>query len=249
MRDRTNANRQTLNFTLFQDSVMNKILSLLIVLTLLSCDREKGQWTILKENPRFTSIFKFGYDNRESTYLDSVIIILNDSLSNDKNFWLKFHDDTVDFIDLDYSDAYKIPKRNVIFYNTNLNELKYIDSTYTAQNKIDSVIKEFIRNIEWGGFYIYSDTLKCKSDWLSLFATIDKIAYAYQTAREDYAIVKYGLKYRNIHLSQKAEVRKKIRMPIAIYFKHPFPPPPPLSDSFPRPTYIIPDFLDTIKNR
>jgi hypothetical protein len=226
---------------------MNKILSILIVLILLSCDRDKRQWTILKENPRFSSIFKFGYDNRESTYLDSAIIVLNDSLSIDKNFWLKFHDDTVDFVDMDYMDAYKIPKSNVIFYNTNLNELKYIDSTYIAQNKIDSVIKAFIQNIEWGGFYIYSDTLIGKSDWLTLYSTIDRIGYAYQTAREDYALIRYGLKYKNINLSQKAEVRRKIRMPIAIYFKHPFPPPPP--DNLPRPTYIIPNYLDTIKNR
>jgi hypothetical protein len=223
---------------------MNKILLILIVLVLLSCDRDKSQWIILKENPRFSSIFKFAYDNRESAYLDSAIIVLNDSLSIDRNFWLKFHDDTVDFVDMDYMAAYKIPKSNVIFYYTNLNELKYIDSTYTAQNKIDSLIKAFIHNIEWGGFFIYSDTLIGKSDWLTLFSTIDKVVDAYQIAREDYALTKYGLKYGDLSQSQIDEVIKKIRMPIAIYFKHPFPPPPPYTDKEQK--YVIPDAIDTV---
>ena len=224
---------------------MNKLLSLFILLTCFSCSQDKKQWTILKEKPRFSYIFKFGYDNRESQYLDSAIAILNDSLSLDKNFWLKFHDDTVDMIKMNYSVAYKIPKSNVLFYNVNLNELKYIDSIYTNQNSIDSIITNFIQKIEWGGFYIYSDTLRVRNDWLSLFSTIDRVANFYQTARENYSISKYGIKYKKINQLQKAEIIKKIRMPIAIYFRHPFPPPPPITDQELK--YIVPEITDTIR--
>jgi len=222
---------------------MKKLVLSLTILSFLSCSQNKKQWVAVRDNPRFSTIFKFGYRNRKSIYLDSAIAILNDSLSIDKSSKLWVHDDTIESLKYDNSTDDKIPIRNVIFYNVNLSELKYIDSTYTSQNSIDSLITNFIEKIDLGGFYIYSDTLKNKAEWFPLFSTIDKVVGAYQNARENYSITKYGLNYRKIAKSQKSEVIKKIRMPIVVCFQHPFPPPPPVSTVI----YAIPELVDTIK--
>lgn len=226
---------------------MKHLLTLLLALTILSCDSDRKQWIMVKQNPRFSNLFKFSYNSRDSKYLDSAINIMNDSLAIDKNFWLRYHDDTIDMIKINFSYAYKIAKSSVIFYNTRLNELTYIDSIYNTQHSIDSVITKFIEKIEWGGFYIFSDTLENKNDWLTLFSTIDKVKFAYQTARENYAFTKYGLEFRNLDQEQKTFIISKIRMPIAIYFRYPFPREP--SENDPKPTYTIPVSLDTIKNQ
>lgn len=224
---------------------MKKLFLLLVILIVSACSKDKKRWIEIKENPRFSAIFEFAYNNRESIYLDSAIVILNDSLSIDKNFWLWIHDDSIELIKIDNSVMYKISKSRTILYNINSNELKYIDSTYTSQSSIDRLISNFIHKIEWGGFYIYSDTLSNKSDWSSLFSTIDKIVNAYQAERENYALFKYAIEYKKLDNLQKAEVIKKIRMPIAVYFKNPFPPPPPLTDQ--ELNFIIPDITDTIR--
>jgi len=184
----------------------------------------------LKRINSFSNIFKFAYNNRESIYLDSAIIMLDDTLSHTKDFWLWIHDDTIESIKIDNSIAYKIPKGNIVLYNVNLNTLQYIDSVYTSQSAIDSLISNFIQKIEWGGFYIYSDTLASKDDWKSLFSTIDKAVTAYKTERNKYLMDKYGMRYKKNIDSTKMEAIKKIRMSIAVYFRNPFPPPPPLTD-------------------
>lgn len=64
----------------------------------------------------------------------------------------------------------------------------------------------------------------------TLFLTIDKAITAYKTEREKYLLDKYGMSYKNIIDSTKMEVMKKIRMSIAVYFRNPFPAPPPLTE-------------------
>jgi hypothetical protein len=209
---------------------MKKLILSLTILSFFSCSQDKKQWITVRENPKFATIFKFGYENRTSMYLDSAIAILNDSLLIYKNFWLWIHDDSMELIKVDNSIAYKIPKSRILLYNINSNEVKYIDSIYTSKSSIDSLISVFIHEIEWGGFYIYSDTLANKLDWSSLFSTIDKAVYAYLIERENYSILKYGIDYQKIDNTKKAEVIEKIRMQIAVYFRNPFPKPPPISD-------------------
>jgi hypothetical protein len=209
---------------------MNKIVTILLFLTIISCDSDKKQWRETKRISSFSNIFKFAYCNRESAYLDSALIMLDDSLSHSKDFWLWIHDDTIESIKIDHSVMYKIPKENIVLYNVNSNTLKYIDSVYTSKSAIDSIILNFVHKIQWGGFYIYSDTLVNKDDWSALFSTIDKTVNAYKTERERYSKNKYGIAYKNINDSIKKAVIRSIRMPIALYFKNPFPTPPPLTE-------------------
>jgi hypothetical protein len=210
---------------------MKKLLLLLSILVTISCDSGKNYWTAIKNNPRFSSVFDFAYLNRESVYLDSSIVLLNDSLSINKNFWLRISDDTIRLVKIhDYKYEVLIRKSAIVIYNINLNQLKYIDSIYSNQTAIDSMISNFIHNIEWGGFYIYSDTLSTKDDWKSLFLAIDKAKTAYQLERDRFARDKYGIKFNKIDEIRKNEIIKRIRLPIAIYFKDPFPPPPQLTD-------------------
>jgi hypothetical protein len=125
---------------------------------------------------------------------------------------------------------YKIPKGNIVLYDIASNSIKYFDSVYTSPSAIDSIIPDFIHRVPWGGFYIYSDTLKNNKDWISLFLTIKKVVNAYQAERENYSMINFGIKYEKLYDSKKIEIIKEIRMPIAVYFKNPFPSPPPMTD-------------------
>jgi hypothetical protein len=184
----------------------------------------------MKRHQTFSSIFEFALKNYESNYLNSTVAILNDSLSIDKNFWLWIHDDTIKSIKIDNAIMYKIPKGNILLYDISSHSIKYIDSVYTSLSAIDSIIPDFIHRVPWGGFYIYSDTLKNNNDWISLFLTIKKVVKAYQAERENYSIINFGIKYENLDYSKKIKLIKEIRMPIAVYFKNPFPLPPPMTD-------------------
>jgi hypothetical protein len=210
---------------------MRKLFILISVIAFISCDSVTNNWITIRNSPRFSFVFDFAYRNRESVYLDSAITLLNDSLSISKNLWLRISDDTTELVKInEFQYEALIRKSSIVIYNTNLNQLKYIDSIYSNPSAIDSVVSNFIHNIEWGGYYIYSDTLSTKADWKSLFNAIDKAKTAYQSERDRYAITKFGIKFKKVDEIQKREIIKKIRLPIAIYFRDPFPPPPPLTD-------------------
>ena len=97
---------------------MNKIVTILLFLIVISCNSEKKQWRDLKRINSFSNIFKFAYNNRESIYLDSAIIMLDDTLSHTKDFWLWIHE----AIWLIKNN--KLKDRISSFYYTNFTELK-----------------------------------------------------------------------------------------------------------------------------
>jgi hypothetical protein len=225
---------------------MNKIIPIFLILTIFSCHSDRKQWRELKDNCKFSTVFEFALNNRESIYLDSAIVIMNDSLSYDKNFFLRIYDDSIVYIKIDNSINYKLSKRKVILYNISKDALTYIDSIYTSPFLIDSIISNFIKiTKKWGGFYIYSDTLLEKNDWKKLFCTIDKIKSAYQIERENYSQLKFDMNFKRLENFKKNEVITEIPIAIVVYFKNPFPPPPPMKNlEF---NYIVPSVLDTLK--
>jgi len=84
------------------------------------------------------------------------------------------------------------------------------------------MIIRFIRKVKGGEFFIYSDTLKSRGDWLLLFSSIDRVVEIYQTNKEP-----------------------ATNITIEIDFEHPFPPPLPID--YPRPFYYKTEVEGSIK--
>lgn len=209
-----------------------------------SCIPDRNHFDEYKKAKTFASIFEFAYHNRESAYLDSAIIALNDTLSRDKNFYLRVNDDSIRCIHLNDNICYELRKDNVVLYNSNRKVLFYIDSTYTLQSKIDSLISKMITKPRSGAIYLYSDTLTNKESWRDLFSMMDTILNIYNKHRAVYSLKYLKKPYDKLDKNELNDVRSKIRIYLAIYFRHPF---PPLPLNTLQTEITSPDYLDTTK--
>jgi len=208
---------------------MKKYIPLLTLIILIACSTDKKQWQKIKDHPRLSAIFEFADNNRGSMYFDSAISMLNDSIQKDNNFYLRIYDDSIKTIKIDGSVMYKLSKSNIILSNASNYEFKYIDSIYTSQPSIDTLIKSFLINREIGGFYIYYEGISAKENWIQLFTAIDKVKSAYTTERNRYAVEEYRVAYHKLDNSEKNIIKEKIPLGIVVYFRNPFPEPPPMT--------------------
>jgi len=208
---------------------MKKYIPILTLIVSFACSTEKKQWQEIKDHPRLSTIFEFADNNRGSMYFNSAISMLNDSIQEDNNFFLRLYDDSIKTIKIDGSVMYKLSKSNIILYNASNYELKYIDSIYTTQPSIDSLIYNFLINREIGGFYIYYEGISTNENWIQLYTAIDKVKSAYITERNRYAVEEYRVTYDKLGNSQKKIIKEKIPLGIVVYFRNPFPEPPPIT--------------------
>ncbi len=95
-----------------------------------------------------------------------------------------------------------------------------------------------------GAIYLYSDTLTNKESWRDLFSMMDTILNIYNKHRAVYSLKYLKKPYDKLDKNELNDVRSKIRIYLAIYFRHPF---PPLPLNTLQTEITSPDYLDTTK--
>jgi hypothetical protein len=197
-----------------------------------------------KNATRFVEIFKYAYHNRSAKDYDLALKALQDSLLIEDKFYLRFYEDSIKQIPFGYYQ-YELPKENIVLYNVETNGLIYVDSFYSGQAIIDSVISHNIIGQFNRGIYLYFeyDPEKNKELWNKLFFKIDYLLSIYQEHREEYSLVKQKGQYCKLDQINLEIVKSNIPVRIVIYFRHPFPPPPPMDSH----EYLEPVVVDTIR--
>lgn len=207
---------------------------LLIYLTVLvlifnSCvydNSEKKDWHNCKQQATIQAYFNYALNHSSSVYLDSVLMILNDSIKLDRFFFLSYREEPNMFFCKKRNGNWEISKENVFLVDANTSNCLYDDTLLMNKDSINKKIHWFISQGFKHFVWIYSDSLSSRKTWITLFSKTAEIKNEYNLEREIFSRKHWQIGYNELDSARKEQVKKEIPINMFVFFYHPNPPPP-----------------------
>jgi hypothetical protein len=203
----------------------------ILLFVLNSCvtdNSEKKDWFNCKRQATVQAYFNYALNHNSSTYFDSTLTILNDSIKLDRFFFLIYKEDSNMFFKEKLGGNPEISKDHVFLIDINTSSCLYNDTLLTKKDSINKKLHWFMFQGFKHFIWIYSDTLSSKERWFPFFSKITEIKNEYRLERERFSKKLWQIGYDELDSLKKEQVKEKIPINMLIFFYNPNPTPPPL---------------------
>lgn len=187
---------------------------------------DRLRWAECKQQNSIQAFFNFGLNNSSSAYLDSSLIILNDSIKKDRYFHLIYKEDSNLFYKAVMPNNGSIRKDHIFLIDISTGNCLLNDTIISEKNTINRKLDWFMSMGFKHCVWIYSDSISSSESWITLFGKIKEILYKYNSVREKYSIDKWKVEYTKLGVKNQELLKERIPINLIISFANPIPPPP-----------------------